>query len=143
MTRAAPLLMIVALALPAAAVAQDRGGGEKAREARMHRTAFKLPEPHQPDGLPADMARRGQLSGWIDPGVELKLERQFLAGQPAAVAVRTDGATLALTVGEAGETPVCSGAGRGCRWLPAYAGRYAIRLRNGGGARVRYLLLVR
>lgn len=96
-----------------------------------------------PDPFPAGVAGRGVLSGWIEAGAELKLERQFLAGRPAAVAVRTvAGAPLALTVAEAGAAPVCRGS-TGCHWLPEYAGRYAIRLRNGGVARVRYVLLLK
>jgi hypothetical protein len=38
---------------------------------------------------------------------------------------------------------VCNGRARACRWQPAFTGRYAITLRNGGGSRVRYLLVVR
>lgn len=96
------------------------------------------------DPFPAGVTGRGFVSGWIEAGAELKMEQQFLAGRPAAVAVRTaPGAPLALTVAEAGAVPVCREATGGCRWLPEYAGRYAIRLRNPGAARVRYVLMLR
>ena len=133
---------------PAPAQASPAGGrAARAAAAKLPGRAAVARKPTDKvfgaDPFPTGVAGRGYLSGWIDPGVELKLERQFLAGRPAAVAVRTSaGAPLALTVAEAGAAPVCRGS-TGCRWLPEYAGRYAIRLRNGGGARVRYILLLK
>lgn len=101
-------------------------------------------KPAAADPFPVGVAGRGYLSGWIEAGAELKMEQQFLAGRPAAVAVMTaPGSPLALTVAEAGAAPVCHEATGGCRWLPEYAGRYAIRLRNPGAARVRYVLMLR
>lgn len=137
MTRAARWLAVGAmLALPDVAAAHDA-------EARKPGIKVLAPVPKSPDGPPGRLGGDGWQRGWIEAGAELKLEQQFLAGQPAAVTLMAPpAAPLAVTVAEAGAAPVCRGA-RGCRWQPAFTGRYAITLRNGGAARVRYLLLVR
>lgn len=143
MSHVASLLgFAVALALPAAAHAQAGGAAAKSTP--------KVLDRHLPgSGIKSATVRSGRiggdayLQGWIEAGAELKLEQQFLAGQPAAVTLRTAApAPLGVTVAEPGEQPVCRGAPRGCRWRPLFTQRYAITLRNAGGVRVRYLLMV-
>ena len=123
--------------------ARRRGGAVKSTLKVLDR---RLPD----DGAkPADdpfgggLGARGYQRGWIEAGAALTLEQLFLAGQPATVAlIGGDDAPLALTVVEPGAGRSCRSA-RGCRWLPEYSQRYAITLRNPGGARVRYVLVVR
>ena len=118
-------------------------GVASAHEIRARKPDLKIlaASPKLPEGR---LGGDGWQQGWIEAGGELKLEQQFLAGQPAAVTVlAAPFAPLAVTVGETGEAPICRGASRACRWQPAFTGRYAIVLHNGGGARVRYVLMVR
>ena len=133
-------LLLLLIALPGLAAARDgdvRKPGTKV-----------LPPAVKPSIGPATgplgrLGGDGWQQGWIEAGAELKVEQQFLAGQPAAVSVLSQaGAPLAVTVAERDEAPVCRRA-RGCRWQPAFTGRYAITLTNAGRARVRYVLVVR
>lgn len=146
MGHAAALLGLAAIvALPASAHAQ----APAAPSNRAVKSTVKVLDRRLPDdGAKPDAAVRGRLLGrgyqlgWIEAGAELKMEQQFLAGQPATVAVTAPGAApLVLTVAEPGEQPVCRAA-RGCRWRPIYTQRYAITLRNPGATRVRYYLIV-
>lgn len=158
MREAATLLgsAIAALfATAAAARAPDPAGGAQATATQpvVRKSTLKVLDRPLPGGAikpggDADpfggrLLGRGYQQGWIEAGAELKLEQQFLAGQPATVALATDPDTpLALIVAEPGAGRACRSA-RGCRWLPEYTQRYAITLRNAGGARVRYVLVLK
>jgi hypothetical protein len=87
----------------------------------------------------------GYRSGQLSPGASEHIERVFLSGERASIALSSPGgAWLKLEVQDRRAGQVCGRAGTPshCQWVPTFTERYRIKVENSGSRPVRYFLVI-
>tara|TARA_B100000678_G_C18127069_1_gene469135 strand:- start:228 stop:707 length:480 start_codon:yes stop_codon:yes gene_type:complete len=88
----------------------------------------------------------GYMRGTLKSGESWTREQNFLAGEPASLAVSHRGSgPVALRVSQNGGAPVCSfraSASKVCRFTPIYTQRYRIELNNEGTQDAVYYVVI-
>lgn len=85
-------------------------------------------------------------SGILAPGARVATGQLFEGGRAARVSLSgVGGPSLMLTIADDEARQVCQtdpGSPRNCRWVPVFAGRYAITVENAGKRPARYFLVI-
>ena len=88
----------------------------------------------------------GYMRGRLKSGETWTHEQNFLAGEPASLAVSMRGSgPLELRVSNSRRAPVCAiraNAGKACRFTPIYTQRYRIELSNEGAEDAIYYVVI-